>query len=47
MRPAMGSFSPNDTWTSQAFPYDETYQYSAGEIPELEEKLKEGETIKW
>ena len=47
MRPAMGSFSPNDTWTSQAFPYEETYQYSAGEIPELEEKLKEGETIKW
>ena len=47
MRPAMGSFSPNDTWKAQTFPYDETYQYSAGEIPELEEKLKGGETIKW
>jgi len=47
MRPAMGSFSPNDTWTSQAFPYDETYQYTAGFIPELEEKLKGGETIRW
>jgi len=47
MRPAMGSFSPNDTWTGQTFPYDETYQYTAGFIPELEEKLKEGETIKW
>ena len=47
MRPAMGSYSPNDTWKGQTFPYDETYQYSAGEIPELEEKLKEGETVKW
>jgi len=47
MRPAMGSFSPNDTWTSQRFPYDETYQYTAGHIPELEQKLKEGETIRW
>lgn len=47
MRPAMGSFSPNDTWKEHTFPYDETYQYTAGEIPELEEKLKEGETIKW
>ena len=47
MRPAMGSFSPNDIWTGQTFPYDETYQYTAGHIPEMEQKLKEGETIKW
>ena len=47
MRPAMGSFSPNDIWTGQTFPYDETYQYTSGHIPEMEQKLKEGETIKW
>ena len=47
MRPAMGSFSPNDTWTGQTFPYDETYQYTSGELPNLEEKLKAGESVKW
>jgi len=48
MRPAMGSYSPNDTWTTaDGFPYDETYQYTSGELPELEEKLKEGEAVKW
>jgi len=48
MRPAMGSYSPNDTWTvAGGFPYDETYQYTSGELPALEEKLKAGEAVRW
>ena len=48
MRPAMGSYSATDTWTVEGgFPYDETYQYTSGELPNLEEKLKSGESVKW
>jgi long-subunit fatty acid transport protein len=48
MRPAMGSYSSNDTWTvAGGFPYDESFQYTSGELPALEEKLKAGESIKW
>ena len=32
---------------TDGFPYDETYQYTSGELPELEEKLKAGEAVKW
>ena len=48
MRPAMGSYSATDTWTTEGgFPYDETFQYTSGELPELEEKLKSGESVRW
>tara|TARA_R110002020_G_scaffold222074_4_gene430525 strand:+ start:1114 stop:1848 length:735 start_codon:yes stop_codon:yes gene_type:complete len=46
MRPAMGSYSPNEQWAG-GFPYDETYEYTVGEIEGTMEKLKSGETIKW
>ena len=47
MRPAMGTYSAQDKWRAGEFPYDETYQYTSGELPELEDKLKKGETIRW
>ena len=47
MRPAMGTYSAQDKWKAGEFPYDETYQYTSGELPELEEKLKKGETVRW
>lgn len=46
MRPAMGSYSPNEKWTGD-FPYDETYEYTVGDIDEGMEKLKRGERVSW